>query len=68
MASRRCAIQTEVRISILVRRWRQTFMIDQWQPFQDVRGQYEFYLRNGYNGEFWKNEDLSYRRNACISL
>jgi hypothetical protein len=40
----------------------------QWQPFQDVRGQYEFYLRNGYAEDFWGKDNLTYRNNACIGL
>jgi hypothetical protein len=68
IASRRCTIQTEMRVSVVDSRWRQTFMMNQRQPFQDVRGQYDFYLRNGYTEEFWKRDNLSYRRNACIGL
>jgi hypothetical protein len=57
-----------MQVSIGDRRWRQTFMMNQWQPFQDVRSQYEFYLRKGYTEEFWTKDNLSYRHNACIGL
>jgi hypothetical protein len=66
--NRHCTVQREVQVSVGDHRWRQTFMMNQWQPFQDVRSQYDFYLRNGYNEEFWTKDNLSYRQNACIGL
>jgi hypothetical protein len=63
-----CTIRKEVEAAVSDYRWLSTSMMFQSQPFQDVRGQYEFYLRNGYNERYWAEEDLSYRGNSCFGL
>jgi hypothetical protein len=65
---RRCAIRSEMEASVHDRRWRTTTLFGQTQPFQDVKGQYEYYLQNGYAETYWKQENLSYRGNQCIGL
>jgi hypothetical protein len=55
-------------VSARDRRWARTFLRGHRQPFQDVRRQYEFYLRNGYTEDFWRRDNLSYRNNECIGL
>jgi hypothetical protein len=65
---RRCTIRSEMEVSIRDYRWRTTSLFGHPQPFQDVRGQYESYLQNGYTENYWKKENLSYRDNHCIGL
>jgi hypothetical protein len=65
---RQCTIRLEMEVSIRDRRWCTTSLLGQPQPFQDVRGQYEYYLQTGYTEAYWKNENLSYRNNQCIGL
>jgi hypothetical protein len=65
---RLCTVRMEVEAALRDFRWTQTYMMKQNQPFQDVQRQYEFYLRNGYNEQYWSEEDLSYRKNSCVGL
>jgi hypothetical protein len=55
-------------VSVRDYRWRTTSLFGQSQPFQDVRGQYKYYLQKGYTESYWKKENLLYRDNQCIGL
>jgi hypothetical protein len=66
--ARQCTIRKEMETSIHDRRWSTTYIMGQNQPVQNVRAQYDYYLRDGYNEEYWKKEDLSYRNGLCIGL
>jgi hypothetical protein len=65
---RRCTIRLEMEVSVRDHRWCTTSLFGQPQPFQDVRGQYEYSLQKGYTENYWKNENLLYRHNQCIGL
>jgi hypothetical protein len=62
------SIKTEMEISEVEGRWSTTTLLGRYQPFQDVRGQYEYYIRDGYTEDYWKHEDLAYRNNQSLGL
>lgn len=40
-------------------RWNSTKIKDQDQPFQDVLGQYNSYINDGYTTEYWKSKNVN---------
>jgi hypothetical protein len=47
-------LENEVKDSINFNRYCSTFYFNQHQPYQDVKKQYEQYLKEGYDENYWK--------------
>lgn len=66
--SRHGMITAEMEASVQDGRWTSTELRGHDQPFQNVRGQHDFYVRQGYSQAYWGKEDLRYFAGQCTGL
>jgi hypothetical protein len=66
--SRHCMLGEEAKASLRHARWNRQVLRGHPQPFQNVSGQYDFYVRQGYSEEYWRRENRSYFAGACTGL
>jgi hypothetical protein len=59
-ASRHGTIRAEMEVSVRDYRWHSNTLRGITQPFQDVRGQYNYYISQNYSQDYWAKENLSY--------